>query len=75
MVSVLYPAVLRIRDVYPGSQILIFTHPGSRIPDFGSRIPDFGSRIQDAKTTTKERGEKFFLSFFLVTNLKKLIII
>ncbi len=25
------PAVLRIRDVYPGSRILIFTHPGSRI--------------------------------------------
>jgi hypothetical protein len=25
-------AVWRIRDVYPGSRILIFTHPGSRIP-------------------------------------------
>jgi hypothetical protein len=25
------PTVLRIRDVYPGSRILIFTHPGSRI--------------------------------------------
>jgi hypothetical protein len=24
-------AVRRIRDVYPGSRILIFTHPGSRI--------------------------------------------
>ncbi len=31
-------SVLRIRDVYPGSRILIFTHPGSRIPDPGSRI-------------------------------------
>jgi hypothetical protein len=31
-------AVLRIRDVYPGSRILIFTHSGSRIPDLGSRI-------------------------------------
>jgi hypothetical protein len=30
--------VLRIRDVYPGSRILIFTHPGSRISDPGSRI-------------------------------------
>jgi hypothetical protein len=30
--------VLRIQDVYPGSRILIFTHPGSRIPDIGSRI-------------------------------------
>ncbi len=26
-----YKAVLWIRDVYPGSRILIFTHPGSRI--------------------------------------------
>jgi hypothetical protein len=30
--------VLRIRDVYPGSRILIFTHPGSRISDPGSWI-------------------------------------
>jgi hypothetical protein len=36
---------LRIRDVYPGSLILIFTHPRSRIPD--------------PKTATKESGEKF----------------
>ncbi len=26
-----FQAVLWIRDVYPGSRILIFTHPGSRI--------------------------------------------
>jgi hypothetical protein len=39
-----FSAVLRIRDVYPGSRILISTHPGSRIPD--------------PKTATKERGEK-----------------
>ncbi len=30
-------SVLRIRDVYPGSRILIFTHPGSRISDPGSK--------------------------------------
>ncbi len=30
--------MLRIRDVYPGSRIQIFTHPGSRISDPGSRI-------------------------------------
>ncbi len=30
--------VLRIRDVYPGSRILIFIHPGSRNSDPGSRI-------------------------------------
>jgi len=29
--------VLRIRDVYPRSRILIFTHPGSRISDPGSK--------------------------------------
>jgi len=28
---------LRIRDVYPGSRILIFVHPGSRISDPGSK--------------------------------------
>jgi hypothetical protein len=31
-------AVLRIRDVYLGSRILIFIHPGFRISDLGSRI-------------------------------------
>ncbi len=30
-------SVLRIRDVYPGSRILIYTHPGSRISDPGSK--------------------------------------
>ncbi len=29
--------VLRIRDVYPGPRILIFTHPGFRISDLGSK--------------------------------------
>ncbi len=29
--------MLRIRDVYPGYRILIFTHPGSRISDPGSK--------------------------------------
>jgi hypothetical protein len=53
--------VWRIRDVYPGSRILIFTHPGSRIPDLRSWIPDLGSRIPDPKTATKERGEKKFV--------------
>jgi hypothetical protein len=58
----------------PGSRILIFTHPGSRIPDLGSRIPDLGSRIPDPKTVTKERVEKKFVSiiFFVVTNFTKL---
>jgi hypothetical protein len=30
--------VLRIQDVYPGSRILIFTHPGSLVSDPGSQI-------------------------------------
>jgi hypothetical protein len=34
---VMFPAVLRIRDTYPGSRILIFTHPGSRISDGNKR--------------------------------------
>ncbi len=50
---------LRIQDVYPGSRILIFVHPGSRIPDLGSRIPD-------PKIATKERGEKKLLSSFFL---------
>jgi hypothetical protein len=58
-------AVLRIRDVYPGS----------RIPD-----PDFyPSRIPDPKTATKERGEKKFdviqVPFYVATNFTKLYII
>jgi len=43
--------VLRIRDVYPGSRIRIFPHPGSRIPDLGSRIPD---------PTKQEEVKQFF---------------
>jgi hypothetical protein len=56
-------AVLRIRDVYPGSRILIFTHPGSR--------------ISDPKPSTKERGEKklFVIPFYVATNFTKLKII
>jgi hypothetical protein len=59
--------VWRIRDVYPGSRILIFTHPGSR-------ISDLGSRISDPKTATKERGEKKFgvIPFYVATNFTNL---
>jgi hypothetical protein len=54
--------VLRIRDVYPRSQILIFSHPGSRIPD--------------PKTATKERGSHKFhkiANYFSFELLKKKI--
>jgi hypothetical protein len=49
--------------IYPGSRILIFTHPGSWIPD--------------PKTATKERGEKKFdvIPFYVATNFTKLYII
>jgi hypothetical protein len=59
--------VLRIRDVYPGSRILIFIYldPGSSIPDPQSRIPD-------PTTVTKEEGEKFVLPCFVATNITKL---
>ncbi len=61
-----YPS--RIPD--PGSRIpdreTRISDPGSRIPDPGSRISDPGSRIPDPKTATKERGEKFFLSFLFI---------
>jgi hypothetical protein len=59
--------VWRIRDVYPGSRILIFTHPDSR-------IPDPGTRILDPKTATKERGEKkiVVIPFLIAINLTKL---
>jgi hypothetical protein len=69
----IFLSVLRIRDVYPGSRILIFTHSGSRIPD--------------PKTVTNEKGEKklvvkpFFCShkfhkivnYFIFLMLKKKI--
>ncbi len=55
--------MLRIRDVYPGSRIQIFIHPGSgsRIPDPGSRIPDLGSRIPDLGSRIQKHQLKNFL--------------
>jgi hypothetical protein len=35
-------AVLRIQQVYHGSQILIFIHPGSRIPDLTTKTKEGG---------------------------------
>jgi hypothetical protein len=49
-------SVLRIWDVYPGSRILIFTHPGYRISD------------PDPKIATKERGEKNLLSYLFCSH-------
>jgi hypothetical protein len=59
-------SVLRIRDVYPESRILIFIHPGSRIPELGYRIPD-------PTTVPKEKGENIFgPTIFVATNIIKL---
>jgi hypothetical protein len=51
--------VWRIRDVYPGSRILIFTHPGSRISDPGSRI---------LKQEQKREVKKNLLSYFFCSH-------
>jgi hypothetical protein len=44
------PLVLWIREVYPGSQILIFTHPGSP----KSQIPDPGSKNSNKRESFKK---------------------
>jgi hypothetical protein len=52
--------VLRIWDVFPGFQILIFVHPGSRIPD--------------PKTATKEKSKTMChptVPFSVATNITK----
>jgi hypothetical protein len=56
-------SVWRIREVYPGSRSLIFTHPGSQ--------------ISDPKQQQKTGVKKFFFvkPFFVATNFIKLNII
>ncbi len=63
-----------------GSQILIFTHSGYRMPDPLSRIPDLGSRISDpgSKNSNKREGwnkKIFLIIFYVATNFTKLKII
>jgi hypothetical protein len=59
-----YIPVFRIRDVYPGSRILIFTYPELSVRSqkygFGIRgIPDPGSGIQKKPTPNPgSRGQK-----------------
>jgi hypothetical protein len=54
-------AVLFNRDVYPGSRILIFIHPGSQISDPGSN------------NSTKRGGDNFFCpTIFVAKNAIKL---
>jgi hypothetical protein len=56
-------AVLRTLDVYPGSRILIFTHPGSRISDPGPRI----------QQQQQKRVVKKIVNYFIFEMLKKKI--
>jgi len=56
--------VLRIQDIYPESRILIFIHPGFRIPDPESRIPD----PTPIATIKKEEGEKLNVLPFFVSH-------
>jgi hypothetical protein len=51
--------VLRIRDVYPGSWILIFTYPGP------------GSRIPDAETTTTESHKFHKIKNYFIFEMPK----
>jgi hypothetical protein len=50
------------------SRILIFTHPGSRIPDLGSRI-----QKQQQKRVVKKKFD--VIPFYVATNFTKLYII
>jgi len=55
-------AVLRIRDVYPGSRIRLFSipDPGSELSP--SRIPDPGSSSKNLSILTPKKAKKWFLS-------------
>ncbi len=69
-ILILLSSLLRIRNVYPGSRILIFTHPGSRIPDLVTRISD------PKKQQQNRRVKKIVaISIFGATNFTKLKII
>jgi hypothetical protein len=64
----MWKPVLRIRDVYPGSRIMIFTHPGSRISDPGSRI-----QTQQQKRWVKKKFD--VIPFYVATNFTNFNII
>jgi hypothetical protein len=63
-------SVLRIRDVYPGSRILIFAvlrscdvYPGYRVPDPTFSIPDPVSRIRTV--SIPDPGYRILIKEFL----------
>ena len=65
-------AVLRIRDVYPGSRIPDPDFYPSRIPDPGSRISDPGSRIQKQQQKREVKKKLVVIPFYVATNFTKL---
>jgi hypothetical protein len=71
-----FPPVLRIRDVYPGSRILIFTHPGSRISDPGSKNSNKRERWKKISCHTVLCSQKFhkIVNYFSFEVLKKKIL-
>ncbi len=68
-------SVLRIRDVYPGSRILIFTHPGSRISDPGSKNSNKREMWKKISCHTFLCSHKFhkIVNYFSFAVLKKKI--
>jgi hypothetical protein len=54
--------VLRIRDVYPGSRIRLFSIPDPESELSPSRIPDPGSSSKNLSILTPKKAKKWFLS-------------
>ena len=57
-------AVLRSRDVYFRSRILIFIHPGSRIPDLGSPIQKQQQKRESAEEKNLGKFSKNYTTFY-----------
>ncbi len=51
-------AVLRIRDVYPGSRIRLFSIPDPESELYPSRIPDPGSSSKNLSILTPKKAKK-----------------
>jgi hypothetical protein len=68
-------AVLRIRDVYPGSRILIFSHPGSRILDPRSKNSNKREGWKKIDVKTFFDIDKFhkIVNYFIFGSLEKKI--
>jgi hypothetical protein len=68
-------SVLRIRDVYPRSRILIFVRPGSRISDLGSKNSNErkgGKNLFVLHFCSYKFSQKFKIILFLNWRRKKM---